>query len=293
MLVALVALSPTVAGGAPQRAAANTVTFQDSTGEDPQAPDISAVTVSNTDTGLITFAISVANKPSYTPDMLFDLFVDTDMKRETGSQDIPGVDYVIELARGEINLFRWDGTDFTRRFGDPPATSLVYTYQNGPRISITAAELGNTRKFNFLVGATAGVGVNPDTGDLDFTAAHNDFAPDFGKGFFTFEVKTAPARLILKTFAPTPSRPVAGKLFSLRLTVARSDTGALLSSGEVRCVARVAGAALPARTQKFVGRQAVCSWLLPKTVKGKVLRSSITVVFEGRRLSKGFVAPIG
>lgn len=292
-LVAACALFATAAGGAPVRAAANTATFQDSTGEDPLAPDIASVTVSNTDTGAITFAINVANKPSYTPDMFFDVFVDTDNNRTTGSQDIPGIDYVIELARGEINLFRWDGTDFTRRFGDPPATTLIYSYQNGPKITISAAELGNTTKFNFLVGATAGVAVNPDTGDLDFTNAHNDFAPDFGKGLWPYTVKIAPAKLLLKRFETAPVQPLAGKLFTVRLTVARSDTGALLSGGEVACTARVAGAPLTARTQRFVGKQAVCAWSIPRTARGKVIRGSVTVVFEGRKITKSFVAKIG
>ena len=51
--------------------------------------------------------------------MTLDLFVDSDSKLTTGSPDLAGVDYVIELTTGEINLFKWDGTTFSRRFGDP------------------------------------------------------------------------------------------------------------------------------------------------------------------------------
>ncbi len=290
---ALLALAPTVAGGAPLRAAANSVTFPDSTGEDPLAADISSVTVSNTDAGVITFQISVTNKPTYTPDLYFAVFVDTDNDPNTGDPTLRGVDYVIELARGEVNLFRWDGTDFTRRFGDPPAVTLVYSYQNGPRITINASELGNTKKLNFFVTSSAGATINPDTGDLDFSTAHDDSAPDFGKGLWTYEVKVAPARLLLKSFSTSPRKPVAGKLFTVRLGVARSDTGALLSSGEVTCLARVAGAALASRLHKFVGKQATCAWLIPKAAKGKVIRGSISVVFEGRKITKSFLATIG
>jgi hypothetical protein len=290
---ALLALAPTVAGGAPLRAAANSVTYQDSVGEDPLAADISSVTVSNTDAGVITFQISVTNKPTYTPDLYFAVFVDTDNNPNTGDPTLRGVDYVIELARGEVNLFRWDGTDFTRRFGDPPAVTLVYSYRNGPRITINASELGNTKRLNFLVDSSAGATINPDTGDLDFSTAHADSAPDFGKGLWAYEVKVAPARLLLKSFSTSPRKPVAGKLFTVRLGVARSDTGALLSSGEVTCAARVAGAPLTPRTQKFVGKQAVCAWAIPGTARGKVLRGSVTVAFEGRRISKSFLVTIG
>jgi len=293
VVAALFALAPAVAGGAPLRASANSVTFPDSTGEDPEAPDIASVTVSNTDAGVITFQISVTNKPTYTPDLYFAVSVDTDNNPNTGDPALRGVDYVIELARGEVNLFRWDGTHFTRRFGDPPAVTLVYSYQNGPRISINASELGNTKKLNFFVTSSAGATINPDTGDLDFSTAHNDAAPDFGKGLWAYEVKIAPAKLLLKSFSTTPLKPIAGKLFSVRLSVARSDTGALLSSGEVTCLARVAGSPLVARSHKFVGKQATCAWVIPRTAKGKVIRGSISVVFEGRKITKSFLATIG
>ena len=88
--------------------------------------DITTVVVSNDDKGLITFRLNVPSLPKYTVDVDVDIFVDTDNNAATGSTDIPGVDYVIQLFRGEINLYKWDGTDFTRRFGDPPATTLIY-----------------------------------------------------------------------------------------------------------------------------------------------------------------------
>ena len=44
--------------------------------------------------------------------------------RRPGSPDLGGADYVMQLVRGEISLYKWDGTDYTRRFGDPSAVTL-------------------------------------------------------------------------------------------------------------------------------------------------------------------------
>ena len=38
-----------------------------------------------------------------------------------------------QLIRDEINLFKWDGTDFTRRFGDPSAVTLSFATRPGSR----------------------------------------------------------------------------------------------------------------------------------------------------------------
>ena len=66
-----------IALGASAAVASNAQTFTDSTGEDPAAPDITSVAVSNDDTGLVTFQVNVANRPALTPDMLFLVFVDS------------------------------------------------------------------------------------------------------------------------------------------------------------------------------------------------------------------------
>ena len=299
-LVAAVFVIPVATAGAgtlgassPARTAANSVTFQDSTGEDPLAPDITTIVVSNDDAGLLSFRVNVPNRPQLGQDMYSVLFVDTDNNTATGDPDLAGVDYVIELARSEANLFRWDGESFSRRFGDPSAVTLSYSYSGGLTIRISAAELGNTKKFRFIVELDSGIVVDPATGELDFTNAKGDIAPGGGVGLFSYEVKTAAARLLVKRLTTTPARPRAGKLFSARMTVTRSDTGATLKGGQVRCVGRAGAASLRARTARFVGSQAVCTWAIPATAKGRTFRGSVAVVFEGRRAVKAVSARIG
>ena len=65
-LLGLIALAcvvlPAAVGAAPVAATANTTTYTDSTGENPAAPDITTIVVSNNDAGIISFKINVPNR---------------------------------------------------------------------------------------------------------------------------------------------------------------------------------------------------------------------------------------
>jgi hypothetical protein len=290
-LVALVALPAGAATSAPLKAAANQVTFEDSTGETGgESPDITSAVVSNTNAGLITFKINIPNRATFSEDILVNVDIDSDNNPATGDPETLGADYAIQLFRGSADLFRWDGTSFTRTATDPPQSSLVFSYAGGPSIKISAAELGNTTQLNF--GALVITGIKLDlNGDPDFTAARADIAPDAGHGLWKYEVKTAPLRLVARKF--TAGTPRAGAVYTAKLSAARNDTGAVLASGKVTCKASVGGRPLRARTQRFVNREAVCSWLIPGTARGQKLRGSVAVAFEGKTLVKAFSKSIG
>ena len=285
--VAVIAL-PTAASGAlpagtasPTLVAANTTTYQDSTGEDPLAPDITTIVVSNDDAGMITFQINVPNRPQYTRDVAVAMFLDSDANQATGPPDFLGADYVIQLLSGEVILFRWDGTDFSV---SATQASLSYSWSGGPTIRINAADLTNTRRLNFDVLVLSDIVFDPVTGEPDFTNAKRDFAPTIG--FFTYEVKITRPTLVVKKLTTTPATPVAGKPFTMRLTAARSDTGAVLQNGRVTCIGRIGNARLRATVQQLINGAAVCTWLIPKTAKGKTFRGSTKVVFEGLGASR-------
>ena len=279
---------PTAAAAPAETAyvAANSVTFQDSTGEDPAAPDITSIVVSNDDAGIVSFRVNVPNRPALGQDMLFEIWVDTDNNAETGSPDIGGADYVMQLVRGEISLYRWDGTDYTRRFGDPSAVTMTFSYQAGLSARISAAELGNTKAFKFFVVALSGLVVDPVTGDLDGANSTSDVAPGGGVGLYAYTVNIARPTLVVRRVTTTPRAPRAGKTFTMRMTTARSDTGAVLQNGRVTCVGRSGTVRLRAQLARVQGGSVVCTWLIPKTAKGKTFRGSATVVFEGLRASR-------
>lgn len=286
---------PTIASGALSTQAApatNSASFQDSTGEDPEAPDITTITVSNDDTGMITFRINIPNRPALGQDMLFEIWVDSDANASTGDPQLAGVDYVMQLVRGEINLFKWDGTDFTRRFGDPSAVTLSQSYQAGLTVKISASELGNTKKFNFFVIAIGGLVVDPVTGEIDGANAHGDAAPGGGAGLYPYEVKITPATLVAKKLTASPAKPAAGKPFTLRLVAARSDTGAVVQNGRVTCAAKAGNKALKAQVARVVGGAATCTWAIPAGTSGKTFRGTVSVSFEGLKASQSYVAKV-
>jgi hypothetical protein len=293
----LVAL-PTAAGALPSGTAtplgvaANSQNYQDSSGENPAAPDITTLTVSNDDAGLVSFRVNVPNRPQLGQDMVIDLFVDTDNNPQTGSADFGGADYVVELIQGEANLFKWDGTNFTRRFGDPSAISLSFTYQGGVTIRISAAELGNTKRFNFFVIVESGIVFDPTTGDPDFSNSVGDAAPGGGVGLYPYEVVVARPTLVVRSIKGTPAAPRAGQTFTLRMVAARSDTNAVLRNGRVTCVGRAGSSRLRAQLARVQGGAATCTWQVPANAKGKTFRGAVTVVFEGLRASRSFSARI-
>jgi hypothetical protein len=293
-LVALLGTTATAGAGssAPARTAANSQTYKDATGEDKSAPDITSITVSNTDAGLISFHIRIPNRRQLGGDMFMELWIDSDQNTRTGSPNFAGVDYVIQLVQGELNLYHWDGTNFTRRLGDPSAVTLDYTYRSGATIRISAAELGNTRGFRFLADAASGILIDQDTGAFDDVNAHVDVAPGGGGGLYEYDVKMRPPRLVVQKVTATPSTPSAGGSFSLKLSLARSDSHASIRNGEVTCSGHTGGTRLQPAAAHFVGKEAVCTWRIPGGSKGKPFSGSIAVVFEGLRVARGISARI-
>ena len=155
--IALLAIAPAIARGNSARSESNTQTYQDSTGEDAAAPDITTVTVSNDDAGTISFQINIANRPALTPDMLIDILVDSDNNPATGEPN-SGADYAIELVAGAVDLFRWNGSDFV---SGAPQSSLIFSYTPaGPVIRVSALELGKTKAFAFSIDAASGIAVD-------------------------------------------------------------------------------------------------------------------------------------
>jgi hypothetical protein len=294
--IALALLLAVGASGAPGVSAAtlaNELTFNDSTGEDPAAPDITTVVVSNNDAGIVTFRINVPNRAQLTRDVGAIVFINSDANQATGDLESLGADYAIQLILGEPILFKWDGTGFTARPGDPPQASLAYSWSGGPSFRISAAELGNTRKLAFSVVVLSGIVEDPTTGALDFTNVKGDSAPGGLIGAWSYDVKVARPTIVVRRFLTTPAKPSAGKTFSLRLRAARSDTGAPIRGGRVTCAGRVGSTALRAQSARFVRTEAVCTWTVPPNAQGKTFRGSITIVFEGLKSTRTFSGRIG
>ena len=277
------ALAPAIALGSSARADANSSTYPDSIGEDPQAPDITSTTISNDDNANITFKIAISNRPALTDDMVILVFLDTDQNTATGDPQSFGADYALQLVTGSVDLFHWSGSDYT----STPAPSLTYQYDStGATININGTDLGKAKGFNFVVIALSGFTVDP-SGNPDSTNAHSDVSPDPGHGTFTYQVLVK-VSLSLVGFTTSPKPPKAGKPFSVGLAANESDTQSAVQQGTITCVARIAGKRVPLRTSRIVNGIAVCVWNVPKTAKGKRITGSISLATQGATISKNF-----
>lgn len=278
-----VALTPAIALGSSARTDANSTTYPDSIGEDPQAPDITSTTVSNDDNANITFKIAISNRPTLTDDMVILVFLDTDQNTSTGDPQSFGADYALQLVTGSVDLFHWSGSDYT----STTAPSLIYQYDSsGATITINATDLGKTKGFNFVVLAISGFTVDAN-GNPDNTNAHTDSSPDPGHGTFAYQVLVK-VSLSLVAFTTSPKPPKAGRPFSVGLAANESDTQSAPAQGTIACVAKVAGKRLALRTSRIVNGVAVCAWAVPKNAKGKRIAGSISLTVQGATITRSF-----
>ena len=289
-VAAFVVALPAAASGAfsaPASPADNTQTYQDSTGEDPTGPDITTITASNDNAGLITFRINVPNRAQLTQDLAVIMFLDSDSNQATGDQESFGADFLIQYILGEAILFRWDGTDYSLAANQ---SSLTSSWSSGATFRINASQLNNTRRLSFDALVVSGLVIDQTTGAIDCTNCRRDFAPTIG--LYQYEVKITPPTLVVRSLKASPAKPTAGRAFTLRLVAARSDTNAVVQNGRVTCVGRVGKVRLRAQVQNVVAGAATCTWNIPATAKGKTFTGSVSVAFEGLRAKQGYASKV-
>jgi len=262
--------------------AANAVTFQASMPDDPAAPAITTVAVSNDDNGLVTFQVNLANRPQITNNDHYAVFLSTDSNPNTGDKGAEGADYAVLVDNGRADLGHWTGSDYD--FGVPQA-SLVFNYANGPVVKISAGELGGTTGFDFFVAAL--------TDDPAGGSPHADFAPPAGHGTWSYQVKIAQLALSFVKLTTTPTTAKAGQAFTASMAISANRPDAIVQGVQVVCTATIAGHPVRARLQGFANDIARCAWQLPRSAKGKKINGSVGVTYQGLRVSHPFSRRIG
>lgn len=285
LLSLLLVAVPTAAFARASHSTANSQTFLDSTGEDPNAPDITSIDVSNDDAALITFHIKISNRPTFTPDMAFVVWIDTDNNPATGDPQSEGADYLIVADPSGPALLKWDGSQYSVA---PSQTSLTGSYDaSGETLRVSAVDLGGTKQIRFAVRAISGITTDAN-GNPDPTNEHTDDAP--AQGLFNYLVI---AKLTLRqiAFTTTPKPARAGAKFTATLAATESDTAGPVTKGAVSCLATIKGVRLRA-THSLANGVASCFWKLPKTANGKLLHGTVTITVQGTTLAKSFTARI-
>jgi hypothetical protein len=278
------------ASAAPLAAKSNSVSFDASPGPDAAAPAISNVTVSNDDQGLVTFRVTIPNRPSWSNDMDLTLFLDTDQNPQTGGSEYEGADSMIDLSFNSVDLASWNGSAF--HFLDQSPASLVWSYANGvATIEVKTTDLAaNITGFNFYAVAVSGM-----TGTIsnpDYSNAHYDFAPAFNHADWNYPVRITPLQIAATGLRTLPARPTSGQPFSASMTVTSTIPSALARDGQVTCTATLGGKRLVARAQGIANGRATCGWQLPRGSKHKRLRGTVGVSVQGLNVSKSFTVTV-
>ena len=231
-------------------------------------PDITAVGVSNSDVGLITFNVTTGP----VPESIVAAWLDTDLNPMTGRN---GVERVVMLA------LEPSGVVLTA-IGDPNGNLDVgmlfaASYANGVvTFSIPKETLGVTDAFSFWL----------STSNMADDSAWADEAPDVG--FWTYVLTKPAPPVAVKPVIGKPvamGAPVAGRKFVVRLPITRSDDGTPMTTAAVSCTTTVAGKTVP-HTHTFKSGTVRAVVALPKAAKGKQLKVTVRVVAQNQAATK-------
>lgn len=258
--LAISALAGTASGAPPP------VEVADPTGDSGPGPDITKVTVSADDAGVLTFRIETLNRPTLGPEYTALVFLDTDSNPATGQR---GSEYTLGMVGGASALLRWNGTT-----PEPvrPSTATA-SYANGvATLSVSAIELGGTSSFGFWVG------VHDDLED----DSNWDAAPESGTMAYSLQAQAAPAApavpaaaAIERILVPlTVLRPRAGKVMSARGITLGLDTDEIVRPETMQCMLKIAG-----KTVKPLAGG--CKWRIPTAARGKRGTLKLTATYQG------------
>jgi hypothetical protein len=251
------------------------LSFSDPSGDHPSAPDVRSVRVSDAKNGTISFTIATPNFTTLPRDALVLLLIDRDLKVSTGAG---GADLLILYQAGEVQLGRWDQAQQQFLGGDSSPRVQARNANGVLTLLVHGSELGNPTRFDFGIGAA-----HLDADDV-FDAL--DVAPENRLWRYTL-VNTPAVHLLAGKTSGAPSRPVAGKRFTVTVPVRRSDTGRAISTGSATCKVRVAGRRVAA-TGRVASGSGRCAFLVPETASGKRVTGSIVVRSAGAAVTARF-----
>jgi hypothetical protein len=239
-------------------------TYDDEIEDSGSAPDFCAEELVTNDNDVITLGIHAHNRSGFQPGDTYTVYLDADRDGSTGGGG-SGAEYQIAFDGAGAQLEHWNGSVF-----DPASAvrlPLGWAPGYGPVLLFRRGAIGNPSGFNFvLVSANGGDG---------------DRAPDTGSWSYT----QTPFMLTVKSLALGPPR--AGRPFTARALVLRSDFDVPLTEGRIACGAKLAGRPIAGKG-RFASNRVVCSWGLPKNARGKRLSGSVAVTFEGAVARRSF-----
>jgi hypothetical protein len=281
------------ASAAPATASAPVVfPATDTSPDTPGAPDIGNVTISDNPQGLITIQVSFVGDSGQPTSDNYGVYIDSDQNPTTGDIGGAGTDYLIEYdgTSNSLGLYKWDGKS---RYAPAQSKSLSGRFIVDSQYFVFAAsELGITDGFNFDV--IAAVGSDPGS------SSQADLVPESLPPLHYSMQHRASTAIVLTIADWATDIPHAGKLFRTALLVRRSDTGALLGQGSVRCTLSLRGRPVTLLGNRFSqlrlpggeNTAAVCLWRIPTSTAAAALTATETVTLGSSSVSKTFVVRV-
>jgi hypothetical protein len=241
------------------------------------AADITNGSITQDAGGTLAFGFTLANRSALTADDELQLFLDTDANPSTGED---GDEYILWSQAGQTpQAQRWTGSSWQR-------TGLPSLAGTGTTIRVHPRDLGNTRRLIAYFQ----------------TVAYSDESAYDLAGPLPLALQAATPALTAQPLQLTPTVPRARGQLHVSTVVQRQDTGALVSSGTVRCSATIAGKPVTTTrpghfiTLKANGQittaNAACGWHVPASTAGKLIRGRITIQAGGLTIARSFAARI-
>lgn len=230
------------------------------------APDLTGVQVSNDGAGTITMNVTV---PLVADTAMF-VFIDTDMNGLVF--DATGrIIIAMGLEPGFVVPLVLDGE------GDPAAIPSLRLNATATTVTLSFAkdDVGIDRGFMFWIASATLAQIAEGPGDE---------LPD-GDEMLSYILTTPPppappAPVVVKPVISqpltTPKAAVAGKRFTVRFTVTRSDNGKPLTTGKMICHPYFRGKAIR-HAESFKRGTARMSFIVPKAAKGKQIKVKVTI----------------
>ena len=252
------------------------VTFADPEGDVPVAPDLRSVRVSDAKDGTIRFAVATSGA-ALLPGKI-RLAIDRDLVG--GNSPVDRAEVLLSFVDGKLSLTRWDRAEEEWVDDAAPTRARAGVAGRAVVFEVHRSELEDVARFGFAVEAWT------EDEDEDVTAL--DVAPDEFASLYTLAHRP-PLRLIGGELYGTPSRPVAGRRFVVKLPVTRSDTSRGLTSGNVACNVRADARKVRAAGSVANG-VARCVLVVPRA--SSVVRGSMTVRSAGKSITAWFAGAI-
>ena len=282
--------------------AAGSAAYEDERNEVAGAPDIQHLTASNDDAGRIGFRVEIPSHPALTQDMRLRLWF-SDGQPGSGLADSGADGFILVdgflFEPGTAMLYRCQDTVCVPTASSREGTDdLRFSYANGAAtfaatVGGLAVRVDASTRLQFSFVAQSGWAYDPATRAFDATNVRTDSAPSgFPPEWWTYDIRLGTGALAARSITTTPSPPRAGRNVTVGMRVVREGTSHRITSGIVRCAARIGSSALRPLAGRFAGQRAICVYRLPARAAGKTLRGSVTVSLAGKTVTRTFARRI-